>query len=206
MSAEPHLILPQSPVRTQAVLCSLLSAAPLRQPFCSRWTEMNRGMKEGQAEPSCHCPCICLLVHHPHKHGTTQQSPSCSLPAWSAKTLEHWNHLFTKREAQREHGIATLSSCNSSHLHHILALCAIHRAQTLWMATNFYYSSDPRRLQTMQAWAADSIMCSCKLRNTEEIRVDPQHGWFTFQSRAAPHMHRTSPSRDSLGGRSSSQF
>lgn len=89
-------------------LCFVVCPTPL---YCSSLTALLQQMdREGQRDEGragwtlshpAHCPCMGLLVHHPHKHGTTQQSPSCFLPAWSSKILEHFNHLFTKREAQR---------------------------------------------------------------------------------------------------------
>lgn len=106
MSAEHHLILPQSPVHTKAVLCSLPYTSLLLlsdSPSAADGQRRTKGRRKGRLTLShpAHCPCMGLLVHHPHKHGNTQQSPSCFLPAWSAKILEHFNHLFTKREAQR---------------------------------------------------------------------------------------------------------
>lgn len=169
--------------------------------------QMDEGRAGWTVSHPAHCPCTGLLVHHHHKHGTTQQCPSCPSTCKSHHSLQRsLSTAITSlpKERHRKHGAMSQSPCSPSHLYHILA---IHAAGTRWLSTKFYYFSDMRRKHTVPAGAADRINYSCKLESTEKLKkVDPQHGWVTFQGRTASHVHSPSPSRDSLHGRSSSQF
>lgn len=108
----------------KAILCILPHTAllPLQgsSPSCSRWTEKDRWVMEGQAGHLALHPCTGLLVHHCHKHGCTQQCPSCSFTCKSNRALQSslstQSLLYQKRIRGAESMVPYLSHPAAFHI------------------------------------------------------------------------------------------